>query len=63
MRTQLALIEGTERDWRLDERTRELGLRGVAAARAVLEQAGRDREAVESVGRDAMATAEHTPAA
>ena len=63
MRTQLALIEGTERGWRLDERTRELGLRGVAAARAVLEQAGRDREALESAGRDAMATAEHTPAA
>ena len=65
MRTQLALIDSSDRNWRLDERTKELGLRGVAAARAVLEQVerDRDREAVESAGRDAMATAEHMPAA
>lgn len=35
MRTQLVLIDATN-DWRLDERTKELGRRGVAAARAAL---------------------------
>lgn len=33
---QLALIEQAERDWRLDERTRELGRRGIKMAREAL---------------------------
>jgi hypothetical protein len=36
MSLQLVLIDDTERDWRLDDHTRELGLRGIAAARDVL---------------------------
>ena len=38
---QLRLIPGgsPKRDWDLDERTRKLGLQGVAQARAVLRQA------------------------
>ena len=39
MRNQLALIDPKPADWRLDERTRQLGRQGVAAARAALEQA------------------------
>ena len=53
MRTQLALIDSKGSDWRLDERTKELGRRGVAAARAALEEAA----------RAAAAHAERTPAA
>lgn len=33
---QLALLEGPEPVWRLDDHTREVGRQGVAAARAVL---------------------------
>ena len=33
---QLALLEGEPAPWRLDPRTREVGRRGVAAAREVL---------------------------
>ena len=37
MATQLALrLESDEDDWRIDERTREVGRRGVAEARRVL---------------------------
>ena len=39
MERQLVLMddtEGTESDWRLDERTRQLGREGVAAARTAL---------------------------
>jgi hypothetical protein len=38
---QLRLLSGGERapDWELDERTRTVGLRGVAEARAILRQA------------------------
>jgi hypothetical protein len=38
MERQLVLIEHTGSDWRLDERTRELGREGVAAARAALQE-------------------------
>jgi len=39
-KTQLVLIEAAERrDWRLDERTRRLGLEGVAAARRAVQAA------------------------
>jgi hypothetical protein len=41
MRDQLVLIETTGPNWRLDARTKELGRKGVAAARAALEQASR----------------------
>ena len=37
MARQLTLIE-TSSTWRLDERTRETGRRGIASARAVLAQ-------------------------
>ena len=35
-KNQLLMIEGSEADFHLDERTRELGRRGVAAAREAL---------------------------
>jgi len=41
MERQLVLLEDVPREWRLDERTRELGRRGVAAAREALRQAAR----------------------
>jgi hypothetical protein len=40
MARQLRLLEA-DTDWRLDERTRELGLKGVAAARKALVEATR----------------------
>ncbi|HEX3539983.1 MAG TPA: hypothetical protein VHT75_06010 [Acidimicrobiales bacterium] len=36
MAQQLVLISPTEKDWRLDERTKEVGRRGVSDARAAL---------------------------
>ncbi|HMC03964.1 MAG TPA: hypothetical protein VKJ83_00655 [Actinomycetota bacterium] len=39
MERQLVLIEDNESDWRLDERTRQLGRNGVAAARLALREA------------------------
>jgi hypothetical protein len=36
MPMQLALLNREDEDWRLDERTREAGRRGVAEARRVL---------------------------
>jgi hypothetical protein len=45
MERQLVLIEDTESDWRLDERTRQLGRQGVAAARIALQEAVRRRAA------------------
>ena len=41
MAMQLVLIDETERQWRLDDRTREVGRRGIAAARDVLRKAAR----------------------
>jgi hypothetical protein len=39
---QLRLLEATDRpDWRLDDTTREVGRRGIAAARAALRSARR----------------------
>lgn len=40
MERQLALIEERDVDYRLDERTREIGRRGIAAARDKLKAAG-----------------------
>ena len=45
MARQLKLLEPTESrqpEWQLDEPTKELGLRGVAAVRAALQQARRE---------------------
>jgi hypothetical protein len=39
MTRQLVLIEERETDWRLDERTREAGRKGVAEARRALAEA------------------------
>ncbi len=39
MARQLALISPDKFDWRLDERTKELGRRGIAEARAALRRA------------------------
>ncbi|MDQ1356217.1 MAG: hypothetical protein QOF20_2308 [Acidimicrobiaceae bacterium] len=39
MARQLALINPTQFDWRLDERTKELGRRGISEARAILRRA------------------------
>jgi hypothetical protein len=41
MRNQLVLIDRPSSDWRLDDRTKEVGRQGVAAARAALEEAAR----------------------
>ena len=45
MERQLVLIEDTGSDWRIDERTRQLGREGVAAARAALREALRRQAA------------------
>ena len=45
MERQLKLLEpheGWQPEWQLDESTKEVGLRGVAAVRAALQQARRD---------------------
>jgi hypothetical protein len=39
MTTQLRLIEPTDADWRLDERTKAIGRKGLAQARAALRAA------------------------
>jgi hypothetical protein len=39
MADQLLLIETSEPDWRLDDRTRETGRKGVEAARRALREA------------------------
>lgn len=39
MARQLALIEVKDKDWKLDDRTREVGRKGIAAAREALRQA------------------------
>ena len=40
MTTQLVLLEAGRPGWKLDRRTREIGIRGVAQARAALRKAG-----------------------
>ncbi|HEX3425670.1 MAG TPA: hypothetical protein VHT30_06030 [Acidimicrobiales bacterium] len=39
MARQLSLLKANQIDWRLDERTRELGRRGISEARAALRRA------------------------
>ncbi|HKY14095.1 MAG TPA: hypothetical protein VJM33_04165 [Microthrixaceae bacterium] len=43
MSVQLILIDESDRDWRLDDHTREVGRRGIAAARDVLRAHPRHR--------------------
>lgn len=47
MNDQLELVEGTERPWRLDARTRAAGRRGVAQAREALRQASARHDAAD----------------
>jgi hypothetical protein len=56
MERQLTLLEGPDR-WQLDQRTRDVGRRGVAAARAALRAAAERHQAG---GGDSD---EHRPAA
>ena len=46
MARQLVLMDPDETDWHLDERTKEVGRMGIAAARSALRQAtsGLDRQ-------------------
>lgn len=55
MERQLVLIEAADHDWRLDERTKEIGLRGVELARQRLRDARRN--ALEAHTRDEHASA------
>ena len=55
MERQLVLIETADHDWRLDERTKEIGLRGVELARQQLREAR--RAALESAARNDHASA------
>jgi hypothetical protein len=41
MARQLVLLEAGPADWRLDERTKELGRQGLAEARRLLQQAAK----------------------
>ena len=43
MERQLVLIEERGADYRLDERTREIGRRGIAAAREALRKSAEER--------------------
>ena len=52
MERQLVLIEERDADYRLDDRTREIGRRGIAAAREALR-----RSAAADAGRPARKTA------
>ena len=45
MKRQLILLEAPSEPWRLDDRTREIGRRGVARAREALREAERVAEA------------------
>ena len=45
MERQLTLLEVPERSWKLDERTREIGRKGLAEARKALADAARKHAA------------------
>ena len=55
MERQLVLIESGDHDWRLDERTKEIGLRGIELARQQLREAR--RAALEEAARHAHPSA------
>lgn len=50
MAQQLVLIDPKDVDWRIDERTKAVGLRGIAAARQALAEAACQRS--EQLGDD-----------
>jgi hypothetical protein len=50
MERQLVLIEERGADYRLDERTLEIGRRGIAAARAALRSSGGNDSPTSGVG-------------
>lgn len=53
MARQLVLLDTTGADWRLDQHTREIGRRGVAEARIILQRAlDREREHEATRGPD-----------
>jgi len=52
MERQLALLESSP-EWRLDERTCEIGRRGIAAARAALAAVATDEDQTEDQKRSA----------
>jgi len=54
MKLQLVLIDDSERDWRINDRTLQVGRQGIQAARAALHSAPR-RNPVE-VGHPASST-------
>jgi hypothetical protein len=45
MTAQLILLNDQKADWRIDDRTKEIGRKGIADARAVLRDAARRRVA------------------
>jgi hypothetical protein len=45
MARQLELVDRQATDWRLDERTREIGRQGLAEARRALQEAAKRAEA------------------
>ena len=55
MELQLVLIEERGADYRLDDRTREIGRRGIAAAREALRKAASADAAAERAGRKTAA--------
>lgn len=57
MERQLALIEERDVDYRLDERTREIGRRGIAAARDRLRAAAESHRAGSADQRSTRRTA------
>lgn len=61
MEKQLVLLESRP-SWKLDRRTREIGLRGVAQARAALRLAAERRAAAESAGSPSVQAQPAIPA-
>lgn len=61
MQKQLALIEARP-TWKLDRRTREIGLRGVAQARAALRLAAERRAGASASAQSAPAVSDRSDA-
>lgn len=51
MALQLVLIDDSDRDWRISERTKEIGRSGIAAARAALQDGTRRLTAANDADR------------
>ena len=56
MEMQLVLIDDSDREWRIDDETREIGRRGIEAARSLLRAIPRrsDDEAAEQAPDEAI---------